>query len=408
MESIRELYRIGYGPSSSHTMGPRKAAEAFKERYPAAQKYRVTLFGSLAATGKGHLTDIAIQEALVPTPVEIIWKPAELLPLHPNGMQFEALLADGRTSEPWQVYSLGGGAIGDGTHSKQEEVYDLHTLTDIMERCSQRGQAFWEYVEEREGKDIWPFLKRIWETMLEAMDRGLTTEGVLPGGLNVPRKAWAFYRKTINAGEHSKRQGLLAAYALAVSEENAAGGQVVTAPTCGSCGVLPSVLRYVQEYFRCPEDSLLHALATAGLIGNLIKNNASISGAQVGCQGEVGAACAMAAGAAAQLMGGTIRQVEYAAAMALEHHLGLTCDPVAGLVQIPCIERNAFAANRAMDCADYALFTDGTHLIPFDEVVAVMLETGNNLPSLYRETASGGLAAAYRRRVDDLESEGDD
>lgn len=408
MESIRELYRIGYGPSSSHTMGPRKAAEVFKERYPVAQKYRVTLFGSLAATGKGHLTDIAIQEALAPMPVEIIWKPAELLPLHPNGMQFEALLPDGRTSEPWQVYSLGGGAIGDSTHSKQEEVYDLHTLTDIMERCSQRGQAFWEYVEEREGKDIWPFLKRIWETMLEAMNRGLTTEGVLPGGLNVPRKAWAFYRKTINAGEHSKRQGLLAAYALAVSEENAAGGQVVTAPTCGSCGVLPSVLRYVQEYFRCPEDSLLHALATAGLIGNLIKNNASISGAQVGCQGEVGAACAMAAGAAAQLMGGTVRQVEYAAAMALEHHLGLTCDPVAGLVQIPCIERNAFAANRAMDCADYALFTDGTHLIPFDEVVAVMLETGNNLPSLYRETASGGLAAAYRRRVDDLESEGDD
>ena len=215
----------------------------------------------------------------------------------------------------------------------------------------------------------------------------------------MPRKAWAIYRKTINAGKHSKRQGLLSAYALAVSEENAAGGQVVTAPTCGSCGVLPSVLRYLKETLRCPEASILRALATAGLIGNLIKHNASISGAQVGCQGEVGAACAMAAGAAAQLMGGTIRQVEYSAAMALEHHLGLTCDPVAGLVQIPCIERNAFAANRAVGCATYALFTDGMHLIPFDEVVAVMLETGNNLPSLYRETASGGLAAAYQRRM---------
>lgn len=398
MESIRELYRIGHGPSSSHTMGPRKAAEVFKSRYPAATKYRVNLFGSLAATGIGHLTDIAIQAAMSPTPVEIIWKKGEQLPFHPNGMQFEAFSAGGQISEPWQVYSVGGGAIVDGTTTQQNEVYDLHILTDILERCESRGQAFWEYVEEREGKDIWFFLREIWQAMQVTMNRGLEAEGVLPGSLRVPRKAWAFYRKTINAGEHSKRQGLLSAYALAGAEENAAGGQVVTAPTCGSCGVLPSVLRYVQETFHCPEDSVLRALATAGMIGNLVKHNASISGAQVGCQGEVGAACSMAAAAAAQLMGGTIRQVEYSAAMALEHHLGLTCDPVAGLVQIPCIERNAFAANRAVDCADYALFTDGTHLIPFDEVVAVMWETGHNLPSLYRETSSGGLAAAYRRR----------
>jgi L-serine dehydratase len=404
MESIRELYRIGYGPSSSHTMGPRKAAEVFKERYPAVTKYRVILFGSLAATGKGHLTDIAIQEAMSPTPVEIIWKPDGMLPLHPNGMQFEAFFADSEKSEPWQVYSLGGGAIGDGTTSQLKVVYDLHTLADILDRCDSRGQAFWEYVEECEGKDIWPFLRKIWQAMRVTIKRGLKAEGVLPGGLRVQRKAWAFYRKTINAGEHARRQGLLSAYALAASEENAAGGQVVTAPTCGSCGVLPSVLRYVKETFHCPDASILRALATAGLIGNLIKHNASISGAQVGCQGEVGAACSMAAGAAAQLMGGTIRQVEYSAAMALEHHLGLTCDPVAGLVQIPCIERNAFAANRAVGCAVYALFTDGMHLIPFDEVVSVMWETGNNLPSLYRETASGGLAAAYQRRVNDSES----
>jgi len=240
--------------------------------------------------------------------------------------------------------------------------------------------------------------------MRVTIKRGLKAEGVLPGGLKVPRKAWSFYRKTISAGEHSRRQGRLSAYALAGSEENAAGGQVVTAPTCGSCGVMPAVLRYIKEILHCPESSILRALATGGLIGNLIKHNASISGAQVGCQGEVGAACSMAAAAATQLMGGTIRQVEYAAAMALEHHLGLTCDPVGGLVQIPCIERNAFAANRAVGCATYALFTDGTHLIPFDEVVAVMLETGNNLPSLYRETASGGLAAAYQRRVNHTSS----
>lgn len=399
MESIRELYRIGYGPSSSHTMGPRKAAEIFRARYPDVLKYRVTLYGSLAATGKGHLTDIALQQAMNPTPVEIVWKPEQTLPLHPNGMQFEAILTGGQHSDPWQVYSLGGGAIGDGSAAQVHHNYKLDTLTEIMERCDKRGQAFWEYVEEVEGRDVWPFLAEIWQAMQAGITRGLKAEGVLPGSLGVPRKSWAFYRKTINAGEHSKRQGLLAAYALAVSEENAAGGQVVTAPTCGSCGVLPSVLRYMQEYYRCPEESILRALATAGLIGNLIKHNASISGAQVGCQGEVGAACSMAAAAAAQLMGGAIRQVEYAAAMALEHHLGLTCDPVAGLVQIPCIERNAFAANRAVSCADYSLFTDGSHLIPFDEVVAVMWETGNNLPSLYRETASGGLAAAYRRRV---------
>ncbi|OGO34360.1 MAG: serine dehydratase [Chloroflexi bacterium RBG_16_57_11] len=404
MESIRGLYRIGYGPSSSHTMGPRKAAEEFKQRYPAATKYRILLYGSLAATGKGHLTDIAIQEALSPALVEIIWKPDQLLPFHPNGMQFEASFEDGGKSEPWQVYSLGGGAIGDGTPSQLKPVYDLNTLSDILERCDSAGQAFWEYIEVREGAEIWSFLGMIWKAMRVTIKRGLKAEGVLPGGLKVPRKAWSFYRKTISAGEHSRRQGRLSAYALAGSEENAAGGQVVTAPTCGSCGVMPAVLRYIKEILHCPESSILRALATGGLIGNLIKHNASISGAQVGCQGEVGAACSMAAAAATQLMGGTIRQVEYAAAMALEHHLGLTCDPVGGLVQIPCIERNAFAANRAVGCATYALFTDGTHLIPFDEVVAVMLETGNNLPSLYRETASGGLAAAYQRRVNHTSS----
>jgi L-serine dehydratase len=257
----------------------------------------------------------------------------------------------------------------------------------------------WEYVEECEGQEIWPFLREIWHAMLATMERGLNAEGVLPGGLGMPRKAWSFYRKATMAGPSSQRLGLISAYALAVNEENASGGQVVTAPTCGSSGTLPAAFRYVQETYHCPEDSVLHALATAGFIGNLVKHNASISGAQVGCQGEVGTACAMAAGGLTQLLGGTVRQVEYAAAMALEHHLGLTCDPVAGLVQIPCIERNAFAASRALSCAEYALFTDGTHRIPFDDVVTVLWETGNALPSLYRETSNGGLATAYRRRM---------
>src|SRR5512136_594432 len=399
METIRELYRIGYGPSSSHTMAPRKAAEIFKQRYPAAASYQVTLFGSLAATGKGHLTDRAMQAAFMPTPVRIIWQPDRTLPLHPNGMQFEAILADGSISAPWQVYSLGGGAIGEDVAAVRPPVYSKRSFTDLLAHCKRYGVAVWEYVEECEGHDIWLFLREIWQAMLATMERGLNAEGVLPGGLGMPRKAWAFYRKATMAGPSSQRLGLISAYALAVNEENAAGGQVVTAPTCGSSGTLPAAFRYVQETYQCSEDSVLRALATAGFIGNLVKHNASISGAQVGCQGEVGTACAMAAGGVTQLLGGTVRQVEYAAAMALEHHLGLTCDPVAGLVQIPCIERNAFAASRALSCAEYALFTDGTHRIPFDDVVTVLWETGNALPSLYRETATGGLATAYRRRM---------
>lgn len=381
-------------------MGPHRAAIEFLEKFPSAKSFDVELYGSLAATGKGHLTDKAIRKALHPIPVEVIWKPTELLPLHPNGMRFTARFADDSTSTPWQVYSVGGGSIVDDTCFDPPSVYELTDMASILKRISGTGQALWEYVEEVEGAEIWPFLEGIWETMLETMRRGLRAEGVLPGGLGVPRKAYSFHRRTVDLKGHLKRHGLISSYALATSEENAAGHQVVTAPTCGSCGTLPAVTRYVMESFDCPPKSVFRALATAGLVGNLIKTNASISGAQVGCQGEVGAACSMAAAAATQLMGGTPRQIEYAAAMALEHHLGLTCDPVAGMVQIPCIERNAFAANRAIDCADYSLFTDGSHLIPFDEVVHVMWETGNNLPSLYRETALGGLAAAYQSRVD--------
>jgi L-serine dehydratase len=399
MESIKELYQIGTGPSSSHTMGPRRAAELFLGRHPNASSFQVTLYGSLAATGRGHLTDRAINAVFVGKPLQIHWKPDERLPLHPNGMCFEAYADAGDVLEKWEVYSVGGGTLRDnGELSEKKEIYDLYTMDEILSHCEERGFSLWEYVREREPEETWPHLRRVWMTMQDAIERGLHTEGVLPGELGLARKAWTFYRRAMLAGPALQRPGMLSAYALAVSEENASGGVVVTAPTCGSCGIVPAVLKYLQGKLECSNESVVYALATAGLIGNLAKHNASISGAEVGCQGEVGVACAMAAGAGAQLMGGTTRQVEYAAEMALEHNLGLTCDPVAGLVQIPCIERNTFAAAQALASAEYALFTDGGHRISYDEVVRVMRETGHALPSLYRETSRGGLAKAYLRR----------
>ena len=399
MDSIKELYQIGTGPSSSHTMGPRRAAAIFLRRHPDEDAFHVTLFGSLAATGRGHMTDQAIQDIFAGKSLTLHWQPDEKLPLHPNGMRFEAYSNTGELVETWEVYSVGGGALRDGSEPPDAaEVYDLHTMDEILEYCEERGFGIWEYVRERESDEVWQHLHQVWRTMQEAIERGLQAEGVLPGGLGLARKAWTFYRKAVLAGPSLQRPGLLSAYALAVSEENASGGVVVTAPTCGSSGIVPAVLKYIQNKLNCSDDSIVHALATAGLIGNLAKFNASISGAEVGCQGEVGVACAMAAGAGAQLMGGTTRQVEYAAEMALEHNLGLTCDPVAGLVQIPCIERNTFAAAQALASAEYALFTDGGHRISYDDVVHVMRETGHALPSLYRETSRGGLAKAYSRR----------
>jgi L-serine dehydratase len=397
MRSITELYRIGHGPSSSHTMGPRLAAEKFCKRTAHAARYRVTLYGSLASTGKGHLTDVAISEAFTPCPVEFLWKADEELPMHPNGMLFEALDERGECYEHWQGYSIGGGAvITEGESVDNKPLYKLTTMSEIMRLCTQEGKTFWEFVEDNEGEKIWGYLEKISKTMHACIERGLNTQGVLPGGLGLARHAWTMYRKIQMSGGQLKNEGFLPAYALAVAEENAVGGEIVTAPTCGSAGVLPSVLRHIEDTLQTPERELLHALATAGLIGNLIKANASISGAEVGCQGEIGSACAMAAAAATQLMGGSIRQIEYAAEMGLEHHLGLTCDPVNGLVQIPCIERNAFAATRALDCATFALYSDGSHRISFDEVVKVMARTGRDLPHVYRETAEGGLAIVYR------------
>jgi L-serine dehydratase len=403
MQSIRELYHIGTGPSSSHTMGPRKAAEQFQKRFPAAARIRVTLYGSLAATGKGHLTDVAVRRPFAAVPVEVEWKPNELLPRHPNGLRFEAFNADGSLQGTWQGYSIGGGALlGENETASDKFIYSLNSLAAILAHCEEAGLTLWEYVEACEGKEIWHFLAEVWQVMSAALERGIRSEGVLQGGLGLPRKAWSFYRKARMAGPHFQGFGHVAAYALAVAEENAAGGIIVTAPTCGAAAVVPAVLRYLQELVEGDQEAILRALATAGLIGNLVKHNASISGAEVGCQGEIGTACAMASGAAAQFLAGTIRQVEYAAEMGLEHHLGLTCDPVGGLVQIPCIERNVFAASRALTCADYALMSDGSHRVPFDEVVLVMGQTGRDLPASYRETAAGGLAAAYRQRLKKL------
>lgn len=403
MKSLRELYRIGKGPSSSHTMGPQRAAQLFLERCSNASLYEVTLYGSLAATGKGHMTDVAIEEVLHPHhTVSIIWKPQVFLPFHPNGMKFVGRDVNGDIIDEWTVYSIGGGALSDGTDGHDElgasEVYDLNKMSDIQSWCYDNGRSFWEYVEKCEDKEIWDYLKTIWQTMKEAILRGLDHEGVLPGPLNLPRKAATYYTKAKGYRASLQSRGLVYAYALAVSEENASGGTIVTAPTCGACGVLPAVLYHMQEAHGMSEQRILRALATAGLVGNIVKHNASISGADVGCQGEVGVACAMASAAACQLFGGSPAQVEYAAEMGLEHHLGMTCDPVCGLVQIPCIERNAFAAARALDADLYASFSDGHHSVSFDKVVEVMRQTGHDLPSLYKETSEGGLAKGLGKK----------
>lgn len=400
MESIRELYRICNGPSSSHTVGPHKAAEQFLARGNKADAYRVTLYSSLAATGKGHLTDKAICDVLSPAaPTEIVWKPEITLPFHPNGMLFEAI-ADGKVTDSWTIYSVGGGALENEETERRrpDDIYPLTTIEEILRWCNDEGKTFWEYVEEYEGKEIWDFLAAIWEQMCRTIRNGLNNEGVLPGGLKVRRKASTYMVKAKSFNDSLSGRSKLYAYALATSEENAAGGVVVTAPTCGSSGVLPAVLYSIATTRDYPTVRILHALATAGLFGNIAKTNASISGAEVGCQGEVGVACAMAAAAACQLFGGTPTQIEYAAEMALEHFLGLTCDPVCGLVQIPCIERNAVAAARALDANLYATLSDGNHMVGYDKVVKVMNETGIDMPSLYRETAEGGLAKNYHRQ----------
>ncbi len=393
MESIKEIYRIGHGPSSSHTMGPKKAAEIFLKRVPDASSYKVTLYGSLAATGKGHLTDVAIMDTFGNRKLEFDWRHKEYLKRHPNALKLEAFDANNNLIQDWTAYSIGGGAIiDDSAELETKQVYPHKTMAEILDYCNKNGVQLWEYVEAFEDKEVWDHLEEVWKVMQDAIKRGLNTEGSLPGGLKLPRKANSYHLKAKAYKGPIQKRVLLFSYALAVSEENASGGKIVTAPTCGACAVMPAVLMYHHKTYKISHSSVIKALATAGLIGNLVKNNASISGAEVGCQGEVGTACAMASGAATQMMGGSVYQVEYSAEMGLEHHLGLTCDPILGLVQIPCIERNAFAAARALNHNTYALLSDGRHRISFDQVVETMKKTGHDLSRSYKETSLGGLA----------------
>lgn len=398
MKSLKELYRIGQGPSSSHTMGPRTAAEKILQSYAEAPYFRVTLYGSLAATGEGHLTDYAIKQVLGEKRTEIVWHPEIVLPYHPNGMKFEVLDNDKNIVHNWVVYSIGGGALAEEGQSQIDtpEIYDLDHLSDIQEWCKVRGNNYWEYVEICEGKEIWEYMAEVWEVMKDAVERGIDHEGVLPGCLNLRRKAPDYYIKAMGYGANLQTRGLVFSYALAVSEENASGGKIVTAPTCGASGVVPAVLYHIQKSRKFSNKRIYHALATAGIIGNIAKSRASISGAEAGCQAEVGVACAMAAAAANYIFGGSLATIEYAAEMGLEHHLGMTCDPVCGLVQIPCIERNAHAAARALDANIYATYAEGIHRIPYDKTVEVMKQTGHDLPSLYRETSEGGLAKEFK------------
>ena len=395
MESIREIFRIGYGPSSSHTMAPRKASELFLKDNREAARFEITLFGALAATGKGHLTDKAILDVLGQDRTKIIWKADMFLDLHPNAMQFEAFDNEDKLLDSRKYYSIGGGKIirEDSNEGLEiNEVYPHHSLTEILQYLDENGLTFWEYVQEFEHAEIWDYLAEVLAVMKKSVEDGLNEEGVLPGGLRLRRKAMSYYTKARSYKPSLKGRCLVQSYALAVSEQNAAGGLIVTAPTCGSCGVVPAVLYHLSKEHEFTDKQIIRSLATAGLFGSIIKHNASISGAEVGCQGEVGSACSMAAAAANQLFGGTPQQIEYAAEIGLEHHLGLTCDPVCGLVQVPCIERNAFAALRALDANLYAMMSDGKHVISFDKVVETMKQTGKDLPSLYKETAAGGLA----------------
>ncbi len=396
MESLRQLYRIGQGPSSSHTMGPRCAASHFLHLHPDAASYQVDLFGSLAATGKGHLTDAAIRDVLKEKKINISWYPDVVKPLHPNALTMHAFDAGGKEIASQTYYSIGGGkiVIEGQKDEEKEEVYPLALshMKQILALCDDEGIQIWEFALRYEPKEILSYMAQVWNVMKSAISRGLEGEGVLPGGLKLPRKAMQYHEK---ANEHKGSIGTTAeilSYALAVSEENASGGEIVTAPTCGSCGVLPAVLYYLHQQNHLSDIRIERALLVAGVFGNVVKSNGSISGAEVGCQGEVGVACAMAAAAATYLLGGTIYQIEYAAEMSLEHHLGLTCDPMMGLVQIPCIERNAMAAVRAIDNSVFALLSDGRHRVSFDNIIDVMMETGQALPSLYRETSRGGLA----------------
>ena len=398
MKSLRYLYKIGRGPSSSHTMGPDKAARYFRSTYADADSYKVILYGSLSGTGKGHKTDEAILDVFEDCDVDLVFGSVETENLpHENTMEFFAY-KNGKEIAKERIMSVGGGAIviEGKPELNEEDVYPLRTLGQIVDYCRNNNMRLSDYVEECEGEEIWHYLHEIWLAMKNAINEGLSTRGILDGGLNVERKAqFLFNQSHIDESDITKENRLVCAYAFAVSEQNAGGGVIVTAPTCGACAVLPSVLKYMQDKKGFSDDDVCRALAVGGLIGNLVKTNASISGAECGCQAEIGTACSMAAAALCELFRMGLGQIEYAAEVAMEHMLGLTCDPVCGLVQIPCIERNAVAAMRAINALSLANFLSTTRKISFDTVVETMYKTGKDLNAMYRETSQGGLAATY-------------
>ena len=401
MKSIREIYKIGKGPSSSHTMGPERAARLFRQENPQADGFRVILYGSLSKTGVGHGTDRVLRETLAPLPTKIVFSDEELPDSHPNTLDFIAM-KDGTEINRLRVESIGGGdiRIPGREEDPTEEVYIEHSFAEIADFCKWRYiSTLSDYVELNEGPDIWDFLLEVWQVMKQSIEDGLNATGTLPGGLNVQRKASYLYHKTGGCDAPALREFQeIAAYAYAVAEQNADNGTIVTAPTCGACGVLPAVLKYVQDTKGYSDETICRGLATAGIIGNLTKSNASISGAECGCQAEIGTACSMAAAALAELYGQDLDQVEYAAEVAMEHHLGLTCDPICGLVQNTCIERNAVAAMRAMNACNLSYFLTGSRNISYDMVCRAMHETGVNLNRRFRETSEGGLAKLYGRR----------
>jgi L-serine dehydratase len=399
MKSLTELYKIGSGPSSSHTMGPEKAARIFKSTVEDADRFKVFLYGSLAKTGKGHMTDKAISKALSPiqADIEFVPDPVFILP-HPNTMDFYAYL-NGREIGSMRILSVGGGEIDiEGREAPDRpELYPDNSFSEISKYCKMNNIRLSDYVQRYEGRTIWAYLYTVWEAMKRSIADGLSVTGILEGGLHVERKAQFLYnQRHIDESPETRENRTVCAYAFAVSEQNAAGGTVVTAPTCGASGVLPAALKYMQEKKHFSDEQVLRALAVGGLIGNLVKRNASISGAECGCQAEVGTGCAMASAALAELFEMGIDQIEYAAEVALEHHLGLTCDPIGGFVQIPCIERNAVAAMRAINALSLANFLSNTRKISFDLVVQTMYETGKDMSSGYRETSEGGLAKLYK------------
>ena len=398
MKSLTHLYRIGKGPSSSHSMGPERAAKILRDMFPEADAFKVVLYGSLAKTGRGHMTDKVLEESFAPLPVEIIFDTQREDGLeHPNAMDMTAL-KDGGPLAVKRVYSIGGGAVrfADSTYVEAPDVYPHDSFEQIARYCAEKDIRIWQYAEEMEGPQLREYLGKVWDAMKNAIREGLAAGGTLPGGLEVQRKAaYLFGQFSPSETPETRENRIVCAYAFAAAEQNAGAGTVVTAPTCGASGVVPAVLYYNQLKLGISDEQIERALATAGVIGNIIKTNASISGAECGCQAEIGTACCMAAAGLAELLGMSMDQIEYAAEISMEHMLGLTCDPVGGLVQIPCIERNAVAAMRAINAVSLAHFLTNSRKISFDTIVKTMYETGKDLGRSYRETAEGGLAKYY-------------